>query len=233
MNYKIKLILKTLRSLPYSIYFNFHYLPLKQAIRLPILLYKPCLLKTQGEIKIETPQVKVGMIRLGLDIVSLYYPNNRCGIIIDNNGGTIVFKGKGRIGSGSAISIGPHGRLELGDNFSVSANFKIVSYNKILIGANFSGAWEVIIMDTDFHQTVTLENGKRSQINGEIRIGNNNWFGIRTLILKRTQTPDYCIVLATTVLNKKVEYDPYCMIGGNPVELKKNGIYRDYKSYEE
>ena len=30
-----------LRSLLSSIYFNFHYLPLSQAMKLPILLYKP------------------------------------------------------------------------------------------------------------------------------------------------------------------------------------------------
>lgn len=31
-----------LRSILYSLYFNFHYLPLKQAIKLPIILYISC-----------------------------------------------------------------------------------------------------------------------------------------------------------------------------------------------
>lgn len=43
---------RDLRSLPYSIYFNFHYLPFRQAVKLPILLYKPKLLKLKGIVKI-------------------------------------------------------------------------------------------------------------------------------------------------------------------------------------
>lgn len=39
-----------LRSLPSSIYFNFHYLPFKQAMRLPIWLYKPHFLALKGKI---------------------------------------------------------------------------------------------------------------------------------------------------------------------------------------
>lgn len=41
-----------LRSVLSSIYFNFHYLPFRQAMRLPILLYKPKLLKMKGNVKI-------------------------------------------------------------------------------------------------------------------------------------------------------------------------------------
>ena len=41
-----------LRSLFSTIYFNFHYLPFNQAIRLPILLYKPHLVKCKGSVNI-------------------------------------------------------------------------------------------------------------------------------------------------------------------------------------
>lgn len=41
-----------LKSIIQSIYFNFHYLPYKQAFRLPILLYRPKFLKLQGSIAI-------------------------------------------------------------------------------------------------------------------------------------------------------------------------------------
>lgn len=43
---------RILRSILPTIYFNFHYLPFSQAIRLPILLYKPRLLKMKGNVKI-------------------------------------------------------------------------------------------------------------------------------------------------------------------------------------
>lgn len=41
-----------LRSLPQTLYFNFHYLPFRQAIHLPILLYKPRLVDMKGSVKI-------------------------------------------------------------------------------------------------------------------------------------------------------------------------------------
>ena len=41
-----------LRNLSSTIYFNFHYLPLKQAIHLPIWLYKPHLVKCCGSVEI-------------------------------------------------------------------------------------------------------------------------------------------------------------------------------------
>lgn len=41
-----------LRSLPQSVWFNFHYLPWRQAIHLPILLYKPRIVDGKGSVKI-------------------------------------------------------------------------------------------------------------------------------------------------------------------------------------
>ncbi len=63
-----------LRFLPQSLYFNLHYLPFNQAIKLPILLYKPHLLKMKGKI-ILSGRITTGMVRLGKFSVSLY-PNN-------------------------------------------------------------------------------------------------------------------------------------------------------------
>lgn len=53
MNWKkFKEILSILRYLPQSIYFNFKYLPIRQAIHLPILLYRPKFKKLSGSIEI-------------------------------------------------------------------------------------------------------------------------------------------------------------------------------------
>ena len=43
-----------LRSLPQTVYFNFHYLPFRQAIHLPILLYKPHLKELKGKVLISS-----------------------------------------------------------------------------------------------------------------------------------------------------------------------------------
>ena len=44
---------KILRYILHSVFFNFHYLPFREAVKLPILLYKPKLLKLKGTIKIK------------------------------------------------------------------------------------------------------------------------------------------------------------------------------------
>lgn len=49
---QISLLFQVLRFLPWTLKFNFHYLPFKQAIKLPILLYKPKLLTLKGIIRI-------------------------------------------------------------------------------------------------------------------------------------------------------------------------------------
>ena len=54
---------RILRSIFSTIYFNFHYLPFSQAIKLPILLYKPKLLKVKGNVKIGEGKIKFGMVR--------------------------------------------------------------------------------------------------------------------------------------------------------------------------
>ena len=98
------------RSLLYSIYFNFRFLPFKQAVHLPILFYKPCFNELKGKFIIDCEKVKMGMIQLGALQCSLY-PNS--GIVFENHGGIVVFKGICVIGNASAISVGENGYLEL------------------------------------------------------------------------------------------------------------------------
>ena len=55
-----------LRMLLPSLWFNFKYLPFKQAVKLPILLYKPTFLELKGSVVIESDSIRFGMIRLGI-----------------------------------------------------------------------------------------------------------------------------------------------------------------------
>lgn len=52
---KVKGYLRILRYLHKSIYFNFKCLPIQQAIKLPILLYKPKFGKLDGRVTITPP----------------------------------------------------------------------------------------------------------------------------------------------------------------------------------
>ena len=67
-----------IKALIPSLFFNFYYLPFKQAIKLPILIYKPHIHRFKGSITIDSPYIKTGMIRLGV-LGGRMYPNNGIG----------------------------------------------------------------------------------------------------------------------------------------------------------
>lgn len=51
---------------------------------------------------------------------------------------------------------------------------------------------------------------------------------MKSVTLKNTRTPAYCIVGAYSLLNKDYsEYPSKCLVAGNPAVLKKTGVYRD------
>lgn len=221
-------IFKFLINLPQTLFFNFFYLPINQAIYLPIWLYGIKFKKLQGKIIIDNKKIRYGMIRLGPRTISLYETTKTR--FIWENRGICCFKGSCIIGSNSAISTGINGYLEFGNNFSATTTLKIVCYKSILIGENTRISWENIIIDTDFHETINIETGEKSIPSKQIKIGKNNWIGIRTTILKGTETPDFCIVGAGSLLNKKYDVPSYSLIAGNPPKLLKTGILRDLNS---
>lgn len=217
--------LRLLRAVLSSIYFNFKYLPLKQAVKLPILLYKPYFKEMKGKVILDLNEVHFGMIRMGF-WNTLQYPNS--GIVWENQGGTVVFKGKAKIGNASSISIGKKAYVEFGDDFVNNAGLKLISVRSIVFGKKARLGWELIVMDTGFHPLVIKETGKRTKASSPIKIGDYNWFGSRCVILHGVETPARCIFAFGSILTKKIECEPYSLLAGTPPVVKKTGIYRDY-----
>lgn len=222
---KIFRMLKSLRYIFHSIYFNFHYLPIKQAIRLPVLLYKPHLLCSKGMIILapEDGIIKTGMIQLGYRNTSIY-PNN--GFMWENKGGTVVFRGSCNIGNDSYISIGEKGNIDFGRNFEGTAGVKIISVRGIKFGKEVSFGWEVICMDTNFHPLYDMNKKEFKRASGPIEIGDNNWFAAQCKILHSTITPKRCIFAMGTIVTHSCPKRPYCIMGGSPVRILKEGIMR-------
>ena len=215
---------KDFRSIFQSVYFNFHYLPFKQAIKLPILLYRPKLLVLKGTVKIVGGQIYYGMIRLGYPSVSLY-PNN--GITIENHGGTILFNGDCVIGNNSYISIGPKGFVEFGNKFSASTTLRLASYDKIIFRDRVRLGWNTLIIDTDFHKLTKLSGGY-SRGHAPVIIGSNNWFGNGCRMMKKTTTPDYCVIQGGATLSGPVDVPSYSVVGSDSkIVVKATGLWRN------
>lgn len=214
-----------LRSLPQSIYFNFHYLPLKQAVKIPILLYKPKLLRLGGKVKISADNIVFGMVRLGFRTCSVYANN---GITWENNGGTVVFDGTCNIGNDSYLSFGEKTKVFFGNDFKNTAGLKLISYKGIRFGEKARLGWGVLVMDTNFHPLYDMEKKVYKRASGEIVIGDYNWGGTQCKIMHSTNTPERCIFGMGTIVTRNCEKKSYCVMGGSPVKILTENVMRDY-----
>lgn len=205
-----------------TIYFNFKMLPFKQAIKLPVFLYKPKFGSLKGRVEIEGP-IKTGMINLGRHVVSLY-PNT--GIFIENDG-LITFKSRCDIGNNSFLSINKCGKLFFGKEFSASTSIKIACYHSIFFSDYVRVGWDCLFMDTDLHRMKKLS-GEKTKGYGSIFIGTHNWFGSKCVVLKKTKTPSYCTISAGTFLNSKIDVPEYSVVANErTTKVIASGIWRD------
>lgn len=207
------------------VYFNFHYLPFKVAIKLPIFLYKPRLVCCKGKIII-SGGVKTGMIKLGRNRVSLY-PD---GGISWENKGVVEFKGECYIGRNSFISTGKNGYIIFGEDFVSTNSFKIVSYHMIKFGNHVLCGWECTFIDTDFHKLTFEETINISKPYGSIEVGDNCWFGFKSIALKNTKLPTHSVVASNSLLNQAYNIPPKSLLAGIPAKLIKTGVYRNFNN---
>lgn len=222
---KITSHLKDFRYIFHTIYFNFHYLPFRQALHLPILLYRPHLLSCKGKVEIITDKGKVsfGMIRLGFHKVSVY-PNN--GITWEQNGGTVIFRGNAIIGNNTYLSFGGNTVVDFGNDFSNKAGAKIISYHGIKFGEHTRFGWGVVCMDTNFHPLYDMDKKTFKRASGPIVIGDNNWFATECKIMHSVVTPERCIFGMGTVVTRNCEKQSYCLMGGSPVKILTRNVMR-------
>lgn len=209
----------------HSIYINFKYLPFRQAIKLPIFVYRPKFLELNGKIKIESP-IKTGMIQLGFYRVPLYSDS---GCLFQING-DVIFKGKAKIGNDSKLIVGNGATLTFGDNFNATAAFKVVCYNNIIFEKNALIGWDNLFMDYDFHE-LTYVNQMGGKGYGSIIIKQDTWFcnGCRTY--KNVSIPKYSVISANSILSN-ISMDKECTIIGNRMDtgIKKENVYHDYEN---
>lgn len=217
--------LQKLRYIIPTLYFNFHYLPFRQAIYLPIVLYKPHLLKCKGKVCIEPEdgQVRHGMIRLGFHIVSIY-PNN--GFTWENLGGTVVFRGSCVMGNDSYLSVGSSAMLDIGNGFAARAGMKLVCYHSTIFHRYVRFGWGCLCMDTNFHPLYDIEKKEYGHVSGPVVIGDYNWFGTGCKVMHSVTTPERCIWGMGTTVTRGCVKKSYCLMGGSPVRILRENVMR-------
>jgi acetyltransferase-like isoleucine patch superfamily enzyme len=201
-------------------FFCLHYFPIKEAIKIPILLSNRVKLHTlRGKIIIKSDKIIPFMIKIGFGDVGIfdkYYIRS-----IWQNEGEVIFMGKASIGHGSKLSIGKNGQLVLGDNFKITSNSSIICTKKISIGMGCLISWDVLIMDTDFHKIFI--NSVFVNKDSEIIIGEKVWICCRVLILKGSYIPNGNIIASNTTINKKYT-EEFVLLAGNPASIIRHNI---------
>lgn len=204
-----------------TILFNFKALPFRQAIKLPIYIYKNTIIVSIGKIYIDSDRIHKGMIRIGK---KNFFAGFKTQFI---NSGEIHFQGKFLIEAGTCIN--NCGKMILGKESRFAERCNILIVNKLTVKDSTQIAFETVIMDTDFHSIVNTNKGIVKKDYGDIYIGSYNWIGNRSMIKKGTMTDDYTIVASLSMLNKDFRgEEKYPLIAGCPAKIVSHGWRRIY-----
>lgn len=209
-------------SIPKSLWISSRFFPLKEAIKLPILVrYNTKVFSTSGSIKVKEGILKTSLLRIGFGKVGIY-DKKYSRTIIDIRG-TIHLNGDVTLGHGSSLCVEEGASLTFGKNYSNTAEGKIVCRKKITFGDNVTTSWETLIMDTDWHFTQNTLTQEIYPDTKEITIGDNVWICTRSVILKGSFIPNGCIIGANSLCTKPFQVEN-TVIAGNPAKVRKENI---------
>lgn len=202
-----------------TLYLNYSSLPLKDAFRMPLLVFHGCKIAKLGGVKISS-DIKFGMIRIGNRIAGTLETSK--GATLWQNSGEIVFGGKANIGTGTVISVGKNAKLVFGNNIAITGRSTIICKKEISFGNDCLLSWDILIMDSDWHKII--DNNRVINYPKSITIGNHVWISCRSVILKGVTVPDNVIVAAGAIITKSFN-NIYSIVGGAGVSqtvLKSN-----------
>ena len=208
-----------------TIYFNFKYLPFNQAIHLPILLFSPKFLRLGGSISLECSKVSFGMVQMGYAMIPLF-PKD--GVILQI-GGHLCFKGKCVIGNKTAISTGDNSQVIFGDNTSFNSSLTIICKEKIEIGKDVLGSWNIEMMDTPQHCMKDINTGEKvTKPSKPIIIGDNCWIAAHSSFLPGARIAKKTTASYGTLITKDMTHEGEGVVfGGNPAKVIKRNVFLD------
>jgi acetyltransferase-like isoleucine patch superfamily enzyme len=111
--------------------------------------------------------------------------------------------------------------LQIGDHTGIGHECTLVIGKKITIGNHCAISGQTMIFDSNGHHTEVLE--RRAGLPPppeevrEIRIGNDVWIGVRSIIFPGVRIGDGSIVSAGSVVRTHVP--PYSVVSGNPARV--------------
>lgn len=212
--------LKLLAPYIYSFIFCLRYLPLHQALHIPVLIHPSvkidCL--SRGAIKFKG-KLKHAMLVFGFKGTTGV--SNCQSILSIRKGGSLIVGDGVRMARGTRVVIGQNGIVEIGENFWCNGDCFFYCTTKITIGENNMYGWNISFNTTDGHYV--YDNGVTKPMEGDITIGNHVWIASNCIIAKNTFIADDCVLAQQSLVGKRFE-QPKCLIGGMPAKVIKDNF---------
>ncbi len=144
--------------------------------------------------------------------------------------GTVVFKGRCRLGHHMLIQVDKDGYLEFGDQTALNTGSRIVCQKKIIFKYKARTSWDCQFYDTDFHPVIDLVRNKPIKMMAPIEIGEKVWIGHNVIVSKGVKLADEIIVSSGSVVKKSFT-TPNCIIGGNPAIEIDEGFKPNFEDF--
>lgn len=214
-----------------TLWFNFKALPLKYAVRVPILISWNVKVRAVGKIEILEP-VTPGMISFGVIKIDTWETNQDQ--IIFSNQGTITFGGRTKIHPGVRLAVLPNAKLTIGERVLFGCKTRIICTRSITFGHDVRFSWEGQVFDTDFHFLTNLTTGHISRRQRAVRIGDNVFIGNRCTIGKGTVLPNGSVVSCCSKVSGDYSAEgENLLLVGNPAKVVGRGYSMGNSWYPE
>lgn len=221
LNYILNHLIEGMLSIPKTIYFNLAVLPLKEAIKCPVLIsYRVKLEGVNRNSIIIRGKKSFACIRIGFGASRFSIESSRKGLIRVENG-TI------EIGENSGFSEGiildaRNASIVFGKHFRCNyATLIAAEEDDIVFGDEDVLGWKINIRNYDGH--TIFENGKKKTNHEKIVIGDHVWICAHSDILKGTVIGRDSVVGYGSLVNGKFEADNV-LIAGTPARIIKESI---------
>jgi len=158
-----------------------------------------------------------------------HFWNKRSKIDIDGNNNHIVIQNtQYRLNSIRVIGMNNNCKLIIGKNIyqtgSLLIDYTCIDNLSVQIGNDCMFGYRVNLMCGDYH---TVYNEETKEIlnypQKGIIIGNHVWLAKNTTVLKDVEIPDNTIIATGTIVSKTFT-KPNTILGGNPVQVLKDGV---------
>ncbi len=210
----------------YSLWFDLHFLPFKEAIRIPVYISHNTKIKgkiAKDSIKINAP-IHSRMISLGISDATFGLQGDKNSYLMMDKGSKIIFNGPCVFSKGFSFRIFQNGVLDVGNNVYFNAYSNISVHTRIHLGDNVLGGWNISIRDSDVHSLSNLAfPNKKTNEDSEVFIGDHVWLSSYTDILKGTYISNNSVTAYRACVGKRFK-EENVLLGGLPAKIIKREV---------